>query len=413
MLLLLCLIFRPAGRKIKHKGYEICNQAAHEVPMTKHYQREEVIEPGLTYTEDTSRSALGAAVRDCSLWQAGVEQPVSGLNLLAFRQRFGSVVVAAEGIGGVETTPAFRRRGYIGKLLRKVFASSAERAPVLFVSDAIEELYEKFGCVNCLAEGYLSLHVRNVERAVGRITLSSSRLRSFTPADLPAMVALYNTVHAQRTWTHERHAAWNGLHATRTWQPGSEVIILEQAEQVAGYAILREPQFGHVSDSLVVDELTARDIDAAQALLAEVSARCLQMRLSEFWVREPLDSAVGQAAQRIGCTYHQTFPPTGGMMGVILDRGRLLTSLEPELRRRLPNDDLHAAHTTAFDALSRGELVPDARDLLRLLVGYWSTTNARAYGVALPAQHERVLDAWFPGGGTQMLLPYAHTLDRY
>jgi hypothetical protein len=30
------------------------------------------------------------------------------------------------------------------------------------------------------------------------------------------------------------------------------------------------------------------------------------------------------------------------------------------------------------------------------------------------AIHERVLDAWFPGGGTQKLpLAYAHTLDRY
>ena len=101
-------------------------------------------------------------------------------------------------------------------------------------------------------------------------------------------------------------------------------------------------------------------------------------------------------------------------MGAILDRQQLLALLEPELRRRLPNTDLHAAHTTAFDALCRDEIIPDSRDLLRLLVGYWSTTDARAYGVALPTQHERVLDAWFPGGGTHALpLPYAHTLDRY
>ena len=191
-------------------------------------------------------------------------------------------------------------------------------------------------------------------------------------------------------------------------------LILERDQQLAGYAILKEPQFGHVADSLVADELAATDVAAAQALLAEVGTRCSHMRLSEFWVREPLDSAVGQAAQRIGCTYHQTFPRAGGMMGAILDRQRLLALLEPELRRRLSNTDLHAAHSTAFDALCRDEIVSDSRDLLRLLVGYWSTTDARAYGVELPRQHQRVLDAWFPGGGTHILLmPYAHTLDRY
>jgi hypothetical protein len=382
--------------------------------MMKRYEYEQAVEPGINYTEDTSRTQPGLAMRDCSLWQAGVDEPISGLNLLAFRQRFGAVSVPAEGIGGVETKPEFRRQGYVGKLLTKVIESAAKRVPVLFVSEAIEDLYEKFGFVNCLADACVSLPVRNVERMIGLAAQAPGNLRSFSHADLPAMIALYNTAHAQRPWTRERPAEWNGLLATRTWQPGSEVIILERDGQVAGYAILREPQYGHVMDSLDADELAASDIEAAQALLAEVATRCLQIRLSEFSVREPLDSAVGQAAQRIGCTYRQTFARSGGMMGAILDRQRLLALLEPELRRRLPSADLQAVHTAAFDALCRGQLVPDARDLLRLLVGHWSTANARAYGMAVPAEYERILGAWFPGGGTQVLaLPYAHTLDRY
>jgi hypothetical protein len=201
---------------------------------------------------------------------------------------------------------------------------------------------------------------------------------------------------------------------TQTWQPGSEAIILERDERLAGYAILRELQYGHTVSSFAVDELTASDAEAAQALLAEVASRCWHMRYSEFWVHEPLDSVVGQAAQRLGCAYHQTFPRSGGMMGAILDRPQLLRLLEPELRRRLPSDDLLTAHTTAFDALCRGELISDTRDLLRLLVGYWSTTDARAFGKVIPAQYERVVDAWFPGNRAQVLpLAYAHRLDRY
>jgi predicted acetyltransferase len=383
--------------------------------MTTHYEREEAISAELRYTEENRRTEPGLPVRDCSLWQAGVDKPVSDLNLVSFRQRFGAISISAEGIGGVETLPGFRRRGYVSKVLERAIAGVATRVPIVFVSDAIEGLYEKFGCVPCLAEGYWSIHLRNLDRLVDLPTPASlGQVRGFSPTDLPAMVDVYNQVHAQRSWTHERHAAWNHLRETRVWQPGSDVIILERDGQLVGYAILNEPQFGHVRESFVVDELAAIDVDAAQVVLAEVGARCSHMRLSEFWVREPRDSAVGLAAQRIGSTYHQTFPRSGGMMGRILDRQRLLRLLEPELRRRLPNADLHVAHTTAFDALCSGAILPDSRDLLRLLVGYWSTTDARAYAVELPAQHEHVLDAWFPGGGTRMLaLPYAHTLDRY
>ena len=383
--------------------------------MTTHYQREEVIGPGLKYTEETSRTQASLPVRDCHLWQAGVDEPVSGLNVLSFRQRFGAVSIPAEGIGGVETLPLFRRQGHVSKLLTKAIEGIAKRVPVAFVSDAIEDLYEKFGFVNCLAEAYLSVPVRNVEREAERNTgASHMQVRSFSHADLPAMVALYNQAHAFRPWTHERHAGWNRLLVTQTWQPGSEAIILERDERLAGYAILRELQYGHTVSSFTVDELTANDVEAAQALLIEVATRCWHMQFSEFLVREPLDSAVGQAAQRLGCSYHRTFPRSGGMMGAILDRQKLLLLLEPELRRRLPSDDLHTAHTTAFDALCRGELLSDTRDLLRLLVGYWSTTNARAYGMVIPAEYGRVVDAWFPGDGTQALpQAYAHSLDRY
>ena len=107
----------------------------------------------------------------------------------------------------------------------RAIAGVATRAPIVFVSEAIEDLYEKFGCVTCLAEGYLSIHLRNLDRMAGRApAASSSRVRSFSPADLPAMVALYNKVHAQRPWTHERQPAWNHLRDTQIWQPGSEVI---------------------------------------------------------------------------------------------------------------------------------------------------------------------------------------------
>ena len=376
---------------------------------------EETVGPSLKYTEETGRTVRSLPVRYCYLWQAGVEEPVSDLEVLSFRQRFGAVSIPAEGIGGVETLPQFRRQGHIRKVLTQAMAGSAKRVPVLFVSDAIEDMYEQFGFVNCLAEAHLVVPVRNVERMASSAALpSTQRVRSFNQTDLPAMIHLYNEIHAHRPWTHERPAEWNRLLATQTWQPGSAVMILERDESVVGYAIGKEQQFGHAAAPFVIDELATKDAEAARTLLVEVAARCWQMRFSEFWVREPLDSVVGQEAQRLGCEYRQIFPPSGGMMGAILDRQQLLAWLEPELQRRLPGGDLGLVHTTAFAALTRGEVVSDNRVLLRLLLGYWSMLDALALGTAIPEHYLELFAAWFPGGGTRLLpMPYAHKLDRY
>jgi hypothetical protein len=62
------------------------------------------------------------------------------------------------------------------------------------------------------------------------------------------------------------------------------VIILASDENLAGYAILKEPQFGHLASSFSVEELTTSDGEAAEMLLTELATRCWQMRFSEFWV---------------------------------------------------------------------------------------------------------------------------------
>ena len=133
--------------------------------MTTKLEVEEEIASGLKYTEETGRTVRSLPVRYCYLWQAGVEEPISDLEVLSFRQRFGAVSIPAEGIGGVETLPQFRRQGHMSRVLSKALAGMVKRVAIALVSDGIEEAYEKFGFVNCLAEGYFSLPVRNVERA--------------------------------------------------------------------------------------------------------------------------------------------------------------------------------------------------------------------------------------------------------
>ena len=376
---------------------------------------EETLPSGLRYTEETNRIERSLPMRDCLLWQADIDEPVSGLNVVPFRQRFGAAAIPAEGIGGVETLPAHRRMGHMGTLMTRALAGISSRVPVVFVADAIDHAYKKYGFVNCLAESDLTLHVRDIERMAKQMPISAGLcVREFSPEDLPSMVRLYNAAHFDRSWTHERHADWNRLVVTETWQPGSAVIILERESQIAGYAIFREPIFGIAADQFSITEFTAKDSAAAQALLVDLAARCWEMRLSEFKIREPVDSVVGWTAQRIGCRQQQAFQPGGGMMGAILDRLELLRLLEAELRRRLSSTELLAAHPAAFEALCGGKIITDNRLLLRLLIGHWSMTQARAYGVIDAGPFEQILEAWFPGGGTRWLpQPYSHVLDRY
>ncbi|MFE5561916.1 hypothetical protein [Streptomyces sp. NPDC056544] len=71
--------------------------------MSKH-------EPTPGYTEVADQDVRGLRVRSCRLGTEGGE-PVAALEAVSFRQRFGAVAVAAEGIGGVATRPEFRRQG--------------------------------------------------------------------------------------------------------------------------------------------------------------------------------------------------------------------------------------------------------------------------------------------------------------
>ncbi|MEU0946854.1 GNAT family N-acetyltransferase [Streptomyces canus] len=366
------------------------------------------------YAEVADQDVRSLRTRLCRL-RTGDGEPVAELEAVSFRLRFGAVAVAAEGIGGVETQPEFRRQGHMSRLLRRALDGMAQRVDVAFVSEAIEGLYEKFGFVGALAEGSLVVPVRAVESATGAdLKTDVPGIGDGSAADLPAMIRLYNTAHAQRPWTLERQADWNRLVPPATWKPGSRSLVLRAGDRPAGYAVLEGRVFGDPVGSVTVDELAAEDATAARLLLVALARLCWQRRLAEFTVREPADSLVGRVARGMGCVYRQSFPSSGGMMAAVLNRPALVTRLEPELRRRAAGQGRDRLHDTAFGALRRGDLVPDNRALVRLLLGHWSAEDADAHGMPVPARHRDLYTAWFPGGGTPVLPTlYAHRLDRY
>ncbi|PKW05988.1 Acetyltransferase (GNAT) domain-containing protein [Streptomyces sp. 1222.5] len=371
-------------------------------------------EPAVRYTEVADQDVRSLRTRYCRL-RTDAGAPVAELEAVSFRVRFGGVAVAAEGIGGVETEPEFRRRGHMSRLLRQALAGMAQRVDVAFVSDGVEGVYERFGFVGAVAEGALVVPVRNVERASGDDPGAAvPGVRNGLAADLPAMVRLYNTAHAQRPWTHERHVGWNRLVPPSTWKPGSQTLVLHNHGALTGYAVLQGRAFGDPLGSVVADELVAEDASAAALLLAALARLCWERRLSEFTVREPADSLVGRVARHMGCTEQRRFWSSGGMMAAVLNRSELVRKLEPELRRRAAGQWPDQGYDTALAALRRGDLIPDGTALVRLLLGHWSSDDADAAGVAMPDRYRDLCAAWFPGGGSPSLpTPYAHRLDRY
>jgi hypothetical protein len=47
-----------------------------------------------------------------------------------------------------------------------------------------------------------------------------------------------------------------------------------------------------------------------------------------------------------------------------------------------------------------------------LIIKHSFIADGRTFGADIPEQYERIIAAWFPGGGTPLLpQPYSHSLD--
>ncbi len=375
----------------------------------KNFDVDQRLDSALRYTEETICSDDGVPRRRCRLWLDGVEDDVSQATLLSFNIRFGDVDVPAEGYAGVQTRPEHRRKGYIRKVMAESLRRARQRVDVTFLF-GIDGLYGKFGFVSCLAGGHIEVPVRRLDQMQPP---AGTTVRPLEAADVPKIVELYNRRHAGRPWTWRRDAAsWNRLDKGDVWRPAGEVVVLEHAGQVVGYAVYRGSGYGEAPRAEVA-ELTGLDAGACEVLLADAARRCWEHRLSSFRLHEPADSLAGRVARRLGCEVRSTFRPDGGGMAAILNRPSLIERLRPELERRA---DAHGVGSSdqALELLAGGRLCPDQGMLLRLLMGFWSWADAAAGGYCPPREHEGVFRSWFCGGGTMVLpQPFAHRLDQY
>ena len=372
---------------------------------------EETWDDGMRYTEERGEPKRSFPRRRCALWSGEHAEPVSKLALLTLELRFGVVTLPVEGYEGVSTPPEHRRRGYMARLLRRSFASARQRVSVACLF-GIDDLYPRYGFVTCVADSELRVYLDNACRLDGAV---DGAVRAGGPADLPAMRALYNQVHATRPWTVARGPTWDRVPQAGEWQPGSEVHLAERGGTLQGYLVLRSHLFGWRSRRFELREIVARDTASAGVLLAYALQRARQLNYDRMTVHEPPDSPVAQVARSVGCELVNRYCAAGGGMGRILDRARFVDGIVPELTRRGRAAGVtESAAVPALAALRCGGLVPDDGDLLRLVVGYQRLDEVADERQGGDDAARAVAAAWFPGGGGAVLpVPFAHHLDHY
>ena len=152
-----------------------------------------------------------------------------------------------------------------------------------------------------------------------------------------------------------------GIPRARPWSPGAEICLASRGDVLTGYAVIREEAFGWRRDHLLLDEVVARDLDTARAAARRGGAARAAARLRAHRVpRAGRLRGCARAARAIGCeVLHRHYAAAGGM-AALLDRGRFLAELRPELARRAAAARVsEAAQMPALAALRDGVLLPD------------------------------------------------------
>ena len=372
---------------------------------------DEVGDDGLRYTEEWTAPKRGFPSRRCALWAGEGEEPVSKLVLLGMDVRFGAPALPVEGYAAVSTAPEQRRRGYMDRLFRRSLRSAAQRVSVVCLY-GIADFYPRFGFVTCQRGTEWRVSLYNTRRLP---PVPEGALRAGGLSDLPAMRALYNQVHGERPWTVARADDWDRIPREREWRPGAEICLAGHGGVVTGYAVIQAPAFGWRHDHVLLHEVVARDLVTARMLLAEAARRGRRLDYERIVFHEPSDSAVARVARAIGCEVAYRHYAASGGMAALLDRGRFLDALGPELARRAAAARVtEAAQLPALAALRGGALLPDDGDLLQLAFGYERFDDVPEERRGADPGLSEVAAAWFPGGGTPVLAePFGHDLDDY
>lgn len=270
----------------------------------------------------------------------------SACGILALHLRIGAAVLRVDGVGGVETHNAFRRRGLARQVLDAAIEHMAAGDAALTMLYGIVDFYPKFGYVTAGPDHRLVLPVPDRGSWAPPV---GWQVRGFDPTDLPALQVLYAAATADASGVSVREAAypWERLLAPAPGESEHECrVVVDRAGTVCGYA-WRGRGCGFVDDygtdaptELILSDVIAADDAAAQVLLdacldwAREETASTGQTYSHVAMIMPPEGAVAAAAMTRSAVFTQAWIATGGSMVRVLDVERLLRALQPELTRR-------------------------------------------------------------------------------
>lgn len=270
--------------------------------------------------------------------------PVSWLFIAHFILMIGEARVRMDGIAGVGTEEAHRKRGFSRRVLEATLDRMRRGDAALSMLYGIPNFYPKFGYATAGPDHFISLTVAGQPVALPE----GWRARAFERGDLPAVMELYDRGTAGAVGAAVRpETAWGRLLDL----PGTSqdaCRVLEGPDGRLRAYLWRARGCWYVGNceraqpsALVLGEVMADGpaaaeaaLDACQAWAAEPPAEGA-VAPEQVLLAWPPEGSIADAARRRAAQFQARYSACGGSMARVMDVDRLLVALAPELTHRL------------------------------------------------------------------------------
>ncbi len=313
------------------------------------------------------------------------------------------------GVAAVNVHPAYRRRGYAGKLMRAVLGEMREREVHLsMLWPFAHAFYRAYGWELCGEAIEYTLKPPDLPTSPGQ-----RYLRAYREEDIPRMMELLETEGARHQLCVRRHdRQWR---ARRFWKD-REAAVYEKDGRIGGYLIYNMSDFREGQDperTLEVGELVAGSPEARAGLISFMAAQ------------DPLVFEVKHYAPR-GEPLHPHLTSSYVKAGVSPEFMLRLVDVEGALKLldRPPTEPLvlevsddalpenAGAYTVGGGEVVRGaeageRVVLDVRQLAQLYAGYLTAEQLARHGLLEANSPEALarLAALFPVGDPHVMPP--------
>src|SRR5215208_6694666 len=385
---------------------------------------------------------------------------ISRVVIVPMVMRIGAAVVRMDGIGGVSTEEEFRNRGYSRRVMETAVQQMRQGDAALSTLFGIEDFYQKFGYETTGPEYTVVVPLADAG-APTRSLPRGWRFRPLTVDDMPAVMRLYHANTRRATGALVRLdagddpsetkrlagvnpdarkiglRAWNRLQGIAV-EPGEDAcrVLVDQSGRIGAYAwfganwwmgVRRRdlPGAFHIAEGM------ARDAEVADTLLVACRTWAEEAGSDGDGIALAIsaEGPVAWAAAYEGGQMLGVYTRGGNFMGRVLDLGRLLRLLQPELAARVRSARLPFQGRLTFrtdedeaaivirdddvqvDGRASGGLVVELPQtaLARLCLGGFDPADVLA---RLPNPPDRevkaVLRALFP-----RRMPHIYPMDRF